>query len=60
MKEVLLSRAKNMKISCSAAMKVADELGQSPGVVGHMLDELGIKVAECQLGCFGGGKEKKK
>lgn len=40
------------KISCSAAMSLAKELGISRKEMGEMLNELRIKIAQCQLGCF--------
>jgi hypothetical protein len=65
---MLLQRARNMtkkdiktkiktaapegKIPCAAAFKLAEELGLSRAEMGEMLNELRIKIIQCQLGCF--------
>jgi hypothetical protein len=51
-KEKIQTQTKNNKISCKQAFKIAEEAGISPGVLGEMLNEMKIKVAACQLGCF--------
>ena len=40
------------KIACAAAFRLAEELGISRKELGEMLNELKIKIAHCQLGCF--------
>ncbi len=40
------------KIPCAAAFKLADELGLSRSRLGELLNELRIKIVNCQLGCF--------
>jgi hypothetical protein len=40
------------KIACAAAFRLADELGISRKELGELLNELKIKIAHCQLGCF--------
>lgn len=40
------------KITCSAAMSLAKELGISRKDMGELLNELRIKITQCQLGCF--------
>jgi len=55
-KEVLVEKikgqAKNGRISCRQALKLASELEVSPKEIGDLLNELKIKIAGCQLGCF--------
>jgi len=46
-------------ISCSAAHKVAGELGISPAEAGVTLDFLEAAITKCQLGLFGYKPEKK-
>ena len=41
------------KLPCPIAFKVARKLNVAPKVVGDKADELGIRVINCQLGCFG-------
>ncbi len=40
------------KITCPAAMSLAKELGISRKEMGELLNELRIKIIQCQLGCF--------
>ncbi|MGI6064926.1 MAG: hypothetical protein ACOYI2_00360 [Bacillota bacterium] len=44
--------AENGRISCAKAHKLGEELGVPLGVIGAAADELGIKIINCQLGCF--------
>jgi hypothetical protein len=44
--------AKDGKISCTDALKIAEMLNVSPGKVGKALNEQKIKIKGCQLGCF--------
>jgi hypothetical protein len=46
------SATKDNKISCTQALKIAGEEKISPKVLGEMLNEMKIKIAACQLGCF--------
>jgi len=50
--ERLTSESVEGRISCARAQAIAQTLGVSYRVVGHMADELGIRIRECQLGCF--------
>jgi hypothetical protein len=40
------------KIPCAAAFKLAGELGLSRKDLGELLNDLKIKIIQCQLGCF--------
>ena len=40
------------KIACQAAFRLAEELGLSRHELGELLDELKVKIIQCQLGCF--------
>lgn len=51
-RELIRERAKGGKISCPVALKIAQEVGLPSREVGELLDEMGIKVVECQLGLF--------
>ena len=46
------SKTRDGKISCKQALKIAEEEGISSKKLGALLNELKIKVANCQLGCF--------
>ena len=44
------------RLPCPIAFRTARKLDVIPMAVGNKADELGIKISNCQLGCF--GKEK--
>jgi hypothetical protein len=44
--------APESKISCAAAMRLAEELVISRKDLGKILNELKIKITQCQMGCF--------
>ncbi len=48
----LKEAAKEGKIPCAMAQKIAIENKVSMKHVGDLLDELKIKITQCQLGCF--------
>ncbi len=52
LKEKIRTAAVNNRIACAVAYKLAEEAGVSPGEVGRLIDELNIKIVQCQLGCF--------
>lgn len=51
-KELIMQRSKEGKIACPVALRIAEEVGMTPRQIGELLDEMGIKVIECQLGLF--------
>jgi LAO/AO transport system kinase len=48
----LRERAEEGRISCAEARAVAEELGAAYAEVGRAADDLGIKIRNCELGCF--------
>jgi len=48
----LKEAAKEGKITCAMAFKVAKESNLSTKEVGNLLNRLKIKIIQCQLGCF--------
>ncbi len=46
------SLSKDGKLSCKQALKLAEEEGISSRDLGKLLNEMKVKVAACQLGCF--------
>ncbi|MBD3243120.1 MAG: hypothetical protein GF331_21190 [Chitinivibrionales bacterium] len=40
-------------LACARALALAERLGVTPREVGTICDENGIRIAHCQLGCFG-------
>ncbi|MCA1961856.1 MAG: hypothetical protein LDL33_13815 [Desulfomonile sp.] len=51
-RELIMKKQTNSRISCKAAFEVADEAGVSRMAVGRLLNEMKIKIHSCQLGCF--------
>ena len=52
LKSRIKAAAPEGKIACAAAFRLAEELGISRQELGEMFNELKIKIAHCQLGCF--------
>ncbi len=50
--EELQRRAKDGRIPCGVALKLAEELGVSTQKVGETANQLKIKIINCSLGCF--------
>lgn len=50
--EKVQEKAKDGKLACRVAFQIAEELGVPPRQVGTTANELKIKIAGCQLGCF--------
>ena len=52
LKAKIQAAAPEGKISCAAAMRLAEALVISRKDMGKLLNELNIKITQCQLGCF--------
>ncbi len=52
LKEKLKRLTRDGKIPCAVALKTANEANVAPKVIGDLCNELKIKIAGCQLGCF--------
>jgi hypothetical protein len=50
--EAVKAAAKEGRIACAAALKLAEELGVPSLEVGKAANALGIKIVQCSLGCF--------
>ncbi len=50
--EELQKRAKDGRIACGVALKLAEELGVSTQKVGETANQLKLKIINCSLGCF--------
>ncbi len=50
--EAVKKAAKDGRITCTTARRVAGELKVPPKVVGEAADALKIKITTCELGCF--------
>jgi hypothetical protein len=52
LREEMLKKAVDGKLPCAVARKLAEELDLPYREVGAAANELGIKIKDCQLGCF--------
>lgn len=52
LKKKIKAAAPEGKITCPKAFKVAEDLALSRQDLGELLNELRIKIIQCQLGCF--------
>ena len=48
----ILRTAKDGNINCTQALAIAKKFDVSPKEIGAEIDKLGIKIRNCQLGCF--------
>jgi hypothetical protein len=52
LKTRILAAAPERKMPCAMAFRLSEELGISRKELGNLLNELKIKIIQCQLGCF--------
>ena len=52
MKTKIRAAAPEGKIPCGAAFRLAEDLGISRKELGDLLNDMRIKIIQCQLGCF--------
>ena len=52
LKEVIFEQAKEGKLPCAQCFKIAEDFGISKREMGKILNEIKIKISQCQLGCF--------
>jgi hypothetical protein len=50
--KTILEKAKGSKIPCAVCFKIAEDFGVSKKEMGEILNEMKIKISQCQLGCF--------
>ncbi len=52
------AHAREGKLPCAEAFRIAEELAVSPQAVGAAADTLNVRLIRCQLGLFGYGEQK--
>ncbi len=50
--ETILRKSKEGKLPCALCFKIAEDFGISKKEMGEILNEMKIKISQCQLGCF--------
>ena len=53
LEEVIKKKAKDGKLPCAVCFNVAEEFGISKKEMGKVLNEMKVRISQCQLGCFG-------
>lgn len=51
-KAKIKAAAKENRILCPEAWRIAEENSLSPGEINGLLNDMGIKIIRCRLGCF--------
>ena len=52
LEEVIKEKAVGGKLPCALCFKIADDLGIQKKELTKILNEMKIKIGQCQLGCF--------
>jgi hypothetical protein len=52
LEEVIKEKAQGGKLPCAMSFKIAEDFGISKKEMGKILNEMKIKISQCQLGCF--------
>ena len=52
LEEAIREKSKNGKIPCAVCFQIAEDFGISKREMGKILNELSVKIGQCQLGCF--------
>jgi hypothetical protein len=52
LEEVIKEKIKDGKLPCAMSFKIAEDFGISKREMGQILNEMKIKISQCQLGCF--------
>jgi hypothetical protein len=50
--ETILEKSKDGKLPCAICFKIAEDFGISKKEIGDILNEMKVKISQCQLGCF--------
>jgi len=52
LEKVIKEKAIGGKLPCVMCFKIAEDFGISKNKMGKVLNEMKIKISQCQLGCF--------
>ncbi|MGQ9776229.1 MAG: hypothetical protein ACUVQ9_03345 [Thermodesulfobacteriota bacterium] len=50
--KMIREKTKDGKLPCALCFKIADDFEISKKEMGQILNEMKIKITQCQLGCF--------
>ena len=49
---IIKEKAKDGRLPCALCFKIAEDFGVSKKEMGKILNEMKVKISQCQLGCF--------
>ena len=52
LEKAILEKSKAGKLPCVVCFKIAEDFGVSNKEMGKILNEMKVKIGQCQLGCF--------
>ena len=52
LEETILKKSKTGKLPCAVCFKIAEDFGISKREMGKILNEIKVRIRQCQLGCF--------
>jgi hypothetical protein len=52
LEKVILEKTKDGRLPCAMCFKIAEDFGISNKEMGKILNEMKVKISQCQLGCF--------
>jgi hypothetical protein len=52
LEKIILEKAKDGKIPCAMCFKIAEDFKISKREMGKILNEMNVRISQCQLGCF--------
>ncbi len=52
LEKAILEKVKDGKLPCAVCFKIADDLAIPKKELTKVLNEMKIKISQCQLGCF--------
>jgi hypothetical protein len=52
LEKAIMEKSKEGKLACAMSFKIAEDFGISKKEMGKVLNEIKIKISQCQLGCF--------
>lgn len=50
--ETIKDKAREGKLPCAMCFKIAEDFGISKKKIGQVLNEISVRIRQCQLGCF--------
>jgi len=52
LEKAILEKAKDGKLPCAMCFKIAEDFKISKSEMGKILNEMKVRISQCQLGCF--------